>query len=39
MLEKVGFLRIATSSAAVVWTAGHPDGQVMPFDERMGAAP
>jgi 2-methylisocitrate lyase-like PEP mutase family enzyme len=37
MLEKVGFSTIATSSAAVAWTAGYPDGQVMPFEEMMGA--
>jgi len=35
VIEKAGAAAIATSSAAVAWAHGYPDGQYLPFDSLL----
>jgi len=35
ILEVAGFPTVATSSAAMAWTAGHPDGEQVPFETAL----
>ena len=37
MLESLGYPAVATASAAVAYSLGHRDGEVMPFEEMLGA--
>jgi len=37
VIESCGFKAIATSSAALAWSLGHPDGEQLPFDELVAA--
>jgi 2-methylisocitrate lyase-like PEP mutase family enzyme len=37
MIESAGAAAIATSSAAVAWAHGYPDGQYMPFDTLLAS--
>jgi 2-methylisocitrate lyase-like PEP mutase family enzyme len=37
IIESAGAKAIATSSAAVAWAHGYPDGQYLPFDTLLAA--
>src|SRR5690348_2598406 len=37
IIESAGAKAIATSSAAVAWAHGYPDGQYLPFDALLAA--
>jgi 2-methylisocitrate lyase-like PEP mutase family enzyme len=37
VLERAGFPAIATTSAGVAWSLGHPDGERIPRDEALAA--
>jgi len=37
VIESAGAKAIATSSAAVAWSHGYPDGQFLPFDTLLAA--
>lgn len=38
LVEKAGFHAVATSSAAVAWSLGYPDGERIPRDETLAVA-
>ncbi|HEY5338442.1 MAG TPA: isocitrate lyase/phosphoenolpyruvate mutase family protein, partial [Rhizomicrobium sp.] len=38
LAEQAGAKAVATSSAAVAWSHGYPDGDIMPRDVVMSAA-